>query len=214
MKKRLFIVDDQCLVRQGIMRVLERLPLYEIVGEAEDGRKAVYMALELKPDLIVMSVSMPVMNGIEATRRISKEMPGAKIIALSSRADTKSAVEMLDAGARSYLVRPATTSELVQAIDITSRGGTYIDPVVSKVCMAKVFKYRRDKKSAFSVLSPREREILQMIAESMQSKEIARILRISIKTVDTHRQKIIEKLECNSIAGLTKYAIREGLTSA
>jgi DNA-binding NarL/FixJ family response regulator len=181
-----------------------------VVGEAADGRSAVRLAKQLSPNVIVMDIAMPDLNGIEATRQLTKAQPEIKIIALSMHADRRFANEMIRAGAQGYLVKDGAFEELAEAIRTVLSGKAYLSPrVADNYALAE----GSTATSAFDRLSPREREVLQLMAEGRSTKEIAMDLTLSVKTIETHRRQFMEKLNLFSVAELTKYAIREGLTT-
>ena len=183
-----------------------------MIGEAADGRSAVDLTVKLKPDVIIMDVTMPDMNGIEATSRIIEKTPGIKIIALSMHSDKQFIVEMLNAGASGYLLKDAAFSEMVNAIHAVMTNRSYLSPDIAHTVIEEYKQLSKEKLSVYSILTPREREVLQLIAEGKTTKEIAFKLDVSVKTAETYRQNIMDKLDIHTIAGLTKYAVREGLT--
>jgi len=208
------IVDDHKIVREGLHSLLSRERDIHVIGEADSGRVAIQMVKEHKPDVVIMDISMPDMNGIEASRRIRDEMPECMVIALSMHADRRFVVEMLKAGAKGYMLKDCAADDLVNGIRTVAMGDTYLSPKVSNLLVADYMKRLQDTPSScLSVLSAREREVLQLLSEGNNTKEIAFSLNISIKTVETHRTQIMKKLKLHSIAELTKLAVREGLTS-
>ena len=214
MNARILLVDDHKITRQGLRSLLEKENDMQVVAEAEEGRTAVRLVRELMPDLVIMDVSMPDMNGMEATRQIVAEFPAAKVIALSMHSDTLFATEMLKSGASGYLLKDCAFEELARAIRTVMDGKTYLSPSISSVVVEDYL--HRLSKTDFSnadVLTNREREVLQPLAEGKSTKQIALKLHISVKTVETHRRQIMEKLDIHSVAELTKYAIRKGFTS-
>lgn len=214
MSVKLILAEDHVIIRQGLRTLIEKQEGLRIVAEADDGRVAVRLARELSPDLVIMDVTMPNLNGIEATRRIVSEKPGVKVIGLSMHSNRRFVLEMLTAGASAYLLKDCVFDELVHAIRIVMKGHMYLSPKLSDDMLSDYVKHSlKVESSAFSTLSEREREVLQMIAEGKSTKEIAAILSLSVKTIETHRQQIMSKLGIRSIADLTKYAILEGLTS-
>lgn len=214
MSVKVLIADDHKIIREGLLNLLEKQKDLDIVGEAEDGFIALKKARELKPNIIIMDIGMPNLNGIDATRQIRSESPQTKVIALSMHADKRFVAEMLKAGASGYILKDSAFKELVQAIRASLVNKIYLSPSIADVVIKDyIVHIPRDSFSAFSILTAKEREVLQLIAEGKSTKEIASRLFMSIKTVETHRQHIKEKLNLNSIAELTKYAIREGLTS-
>jgi DNA-binding NarL/FixJ family response regulator len=215
MTVRLLIADDHKLMREGLKALIEKEPDMQVVGEAEDGKTTVSLAAKSSPHVIVMDVSMPDLNGIEATRKILGANPHVKVVGLSGHADQHFVREMLTAGASAYILKHTASDELMRAIRTVMKGGKYLSPDVARGVMDAYVELSRPlgNKQAFIVLSDREREVLQMIAEGKSTKEIADDLSVSVKTVETHRRNIMEKLDLHSVAELTKYAIREGITS-
>ena len=214
MSYRIVIADDHQIVRQGLRTLLEKEADMQVVGEAEDGRQTLSMVREFIPHVVVMDVKMPNMNGIEATRQIHSELPQVKVIALSMYSDSSYVTNMLRAGASGYLLKDGAFEELAQAIRLVTSDRSYLSPGVANVVVKDYLSNlpASPTVSAFSILSTREREVLQLLSEGKRSYQIAKHLRISIKTVDAHRQTIMQKLNLRSVAELTKYAIREGLT--
>jgi len=211
---KILVADDHQLVREGLRSLLENEPDLEVAGEAETGRKAVQIVRNLKPDLIIMDVSMPDLNGIEATRHIINECPKAKVLALSMHSDQRFVADILKAGASGYLLKDCAFEELVSAIRAVVIGQTYMSPgITGPVIQDYLRRLSGPDHSAASLLTPREREVLQLLAEGQATKQIASRLNVSVKTVETHRRRLMEKLRIFSVAELTKYAIREGLTS-
>jgi DNA-binding NarL/FixJ family response regulator len=211
---RILIADDHGLVRAGVRGLLSRQPDFQVVGEAEDGLTAVKLALDLRPDVIVCDVSMPVLGGAETTRRILGEWPDARIISLSVHHESTIVCEMLKAGASAYVSKNSMPDELVLAVRAVHRGEMYVSPKIAHVILAPLLASPADAQpSAFTILTPKEREVLQLIAEGRSNKEVADTLCISVKAVEARRAQIMEKLQIHTVAGLTKYAVREGLTS-
>jgi DNA-binding NarL/FixJ family response regulator len=217
MVTRILLADDHQIVREGLHSLLDQNEDMEVVGEAKDGRDAVEMAKQLSPDVVIMDVGMPHLNGIEATRQILHREPGAKIVALSMHSDRRFMGEMLKAGAKGYLLKDGAFDELATAIRSAVADKVYLSPRIADVVVDDYVRRTPGangaETSAFAKLTPREREVLQLMAEGRATKEIAMDLKVSIKTVETHRRQIMEKLDIHSVAELTKYAIREGLTS-
>ncbi|MEJ2070785.1 MAG: response regulator transcription factor [Syntrophobacterales bacterium] len=211
MKARILVADDHQILREGLVTLLEKAGM-TVVGEAGDGRTAVRLAKELKPDMVIIDIAMPELNGIEATRQIVEEVPGVKVIALSMLADKHFVRGMLQAGASGYLLKYCASQELVQAIRAVRNHQVYLSPGITEM-VVEDFKAATGDTSAFSVLTPREREILQLYAEGKISREIADTIHLSLKTVEAYRRQIMEKMSFKSFADLIKYAIREGLTS-
>jgi DNA-binding NarL/FixJ family response regulator len=215
MSIKVLIADDHQIMREGLRALLEKEIDIQVLGEAEDGRSIQRMARELHPDVIIMDVAMPDLNGIEATRQIVAELPGVKIIALSMHDDRRFVLNMLKAGAAGYMLKDCAFKDLAKAIRVVMSHKTFLSPEVADIVVKDYLSTTQPAGSTvFSLLSPREREVLQLIAEGKTSALIGEILHISIKTVETHRQQIMVKLKIRSVAELTKYAIREGLTSA
>jgi DNA-binding NarL/FixJ family response regulator len=210
----ILLADDHQILRSGLKNLFSKQEDMEIVAEAEDGRAAVEMARKFNPRVVVMDISMPDLNGVEATRQIMAESPGTKIVALSVHSDRKYVSETLKAGAVGYLLKDAPFEELVLAVRTVASGKVYLSPRVANVVIDDYVRQGNSPaSSAYAVLSPREREVLQLLAEGKATKEVAQHLQVSVKTVETHRAKIMDKLGMRSVAELTKYAIREGLTS-
>jgi len=209
---RVLLVEDHTIVRQGLKRLLEEKGV-EVVGEAEDGRQGVEMAKKLQPDIVVMDISLPRLGGIEATRKILREVPQAKVIMLTVHSEDSYIYKALDAGASGYLVKETAAEDLLQAIETVQTGDLYLSPGISPRVLESYQKMiqKGKKVDEFSRLTNREREILQLIAEGYTSKQIAEMLFISVKTVDNHRANIMNKLEIHDTAGLVRYAIRIGL---
>ncbi len=211
---KVLIADDHQIVRQGLRTLLENEPDLEVVAEAEDGRSTVRLARELQPEMIIMDVAMPDLNGIEAARQIVSELSKVKVIALSMYADRRCVVNMLKAGASGYLLKDCAFEELVRAIRVVLAHKTYLSPGVTDIVVKDYMQGSPPQESTvFSVLTPREREVLQLMSEGRSTNKIADFLHVSVKTIETHRQQLMHKLNMHSVAELTKYAIREGLTS-
>jgi DNA-binding NarL/FixJ family response regulator len=211
---RILLADDHKIMRDGLRSLLEKQPGMEVVGEAVNGREAVQLAQRSKPDVVIMDINMPVLSGVEATRQIITALPEVKVIALSVHSEISIVVTILQAGASGFLPKDCPFEELAHAINTVVGKHTYLSPGIADTVIADYLEHiPSTKSSAFSVLTPREREILQLIAEGWPTKKIASHLHISIKTVDTHKRRIMAKLNLFSIAELTKYAIQEGLTS-
>ncbi len=209
---KIILADDHKIVRQGLRTMLEKEADIEVLGEADDGRMAVRLARELSPQVVIMDVGMPDLNGIEATRQVLAECPGVKVIGLSMHSDRRFVMNMLKAGASGYLLKDSAFEELATAIRMVLTNKIYLSTEIANVVIKDYLQGGGDE-SVFSVLSPREREVLQLMAEGKSSRQIADHLNISIKTVETHRMQIMHKLQIFSVAELTKYAIREGLSS-
>ena len=214
MMVKILLADDHKIVRDGLRDLLSRQTNIQVVGEADNGRITVQSVRKLIPDLVIMDIAMPELNGIEATRQIKSINPDTKIIALSMHSDRRFISEIFKAGASAYLLKESAFEELVKAIRSVMRNQTYLSPQIASQVLKDYLKLSdSDNTSVFSILSPREREVLQLLAEGKSTKEIADNLNVSVKTIETHRQQIMEKLNIHNIAELTKYAIREGLTT-
>ncbi len=217
MSVKVILADDHQMFREGLRSLIEPQIDIELIAEAEDGRSIIKLLQKLSPDVIIMDVSMPGLNGIEATRQIKATYADVKVIALSMHSNRRYVMEMLKAGASGYLLKDCAVKELCEAIRIVAAGQVYLNPRINTLVVNDYLQYLSEDTVAkpidSSVLSAREREVLQLLAEGKRTKEIASILHVSIKTVERHRQNIMGKLNINSIAELTKYAIQEGLTS-
>jgi DNA-binding NarL/FixJ family response regulator len=217
MSLTILLADDHEIVRYGLRSLIEEQESdMTVVGEAQNGRMAVELALELKPNIVIMDISMPDLNGLDATRKIKKECPGIKVIALSMHHKIQLVREMLKAGVSGYVLKSEVSDDLIQAIDMAMAGGVYLSPQISgKVAEDYIQKLSDEKPSraATQVLTPREREVLQLIAEGKSTKEVALHLGVTTKAIESTRRKIMNKLDMHNIADLTKYAIQEGLTS-
>jgi DNA-binding NarL/FixJ family response regulator len=207
-KIRILLADDHAMVRQGFRMILAAQSDMEIVGEAGNGREAVELSEQLKPDVVVMDVAMPELNGIEATRRITASSPHTRVLALSMYKDSVYVREILRAGARGFLLKDAIGQDLLAAVRAVAGGEGYLSPAVSEAVLSD---YRRHVTDPLDLLSSREREVLQMIAEGRTNKEIAATLDLSVYTVDAHRGRIMEKLNLHSVGELVRFAVRKGL---
>jgi DNA-binding NarL/FixJ family response regulator len=212
MSIRILLADDHQILREGLAALLEKHQGFDVAGQAADGRTVVRLARELKPDLVIMDVGLPELNGIEATRQIVAEVPGVKVIALSMHSDRTFVKGMLMAGASGYLLKYSASQELMRAIDAVMAGQVYLSPDIAGI-VVEDYKASAPDASVFGVLTPKEREVLQLFAEGKITRQIAVILGVSVKTVEAYRRQIMEKLNCESFADLIKYAIREGLTT-
>lgn len=214
MATTILLADDHQILREGLRSLLTKVPGMEVVAEAETGRDAVAMARKLAPDVAILDISMPDMNGVEAARQIAARCPKTRIIALSIHRDRRFASEMLKAGARGYCLKDAPFAELAEAIRAAMDGHSFLSPAVMDVVIGDYMAGGPEARRATEAdLTSREREVLQLLAEGHSAKTIASRLHVSPSTVDTHRQHIMGKLGLRSIAELTKYAVREGLTS-
>lgn len=211
MSVRIIIADDHKIMRDGLRNMLDKETGMEVVAEAKNGREALRLAEQLRPDILIMDISMDDLNGIDATRALVAKGLGTKVIGLSMHADKRFVAGMFEAGAMAYLLKDCSYDELLQAVRQVLAGRTYLCSMISGVVIRDYIQ--RMRRNETSVLSPREKEILQLMAEGSTTKRIADQLKVSVKTVETHRQHIMEKLNIFSIAELTKYAIKEGITS-
>jgi DNA-binding NarL/FixJ family response regulator len=212
---KVLLVDNHTLVRAGIRALLEQIPNVVVIGEAGDGREALKLVEAQRPDLVLMDITMPVMNGLEATARIVKEFPGTRIVMLSVHTDEEYVLQALRAGAAGYLLKDAGRVELEIAVAAVARGETYLSPAVSRHVVGDyVRRTGSGKEGRLETLTPRQREILQLVAEGKSTKEIASILDVSVKTVETHRAQLMERLDIHDVAGLVRYAIRTGVVTA
>lgn len=214
MSIRILLADDHKIVREGLRALLENQSGMEVIAEAGDGRTTVQMVQELLPDVVIIDIAMPDMNGIETTRQIIAKAPGVKVVGLSMHSDRRFVMEMLKAGAKGYLLKDCAFEELANAIRSVDANRTYLSPKIADIVI-KDYAHLLSKEnlSVFSILTAREREVLQLLSEGKTTREIASHLQVSVKTVETYRKQIMDKLNIHSVAELTKYAIREGLTS-
>jgi two-component system response regulator NreC len=211
---KIVLADELRMVREGFRAVLESAGL-QVIGEAANGHEAIAQAKRLRPDVVVIGITMPELNGIDATRRLVAEVPGTKVLALSRHADRRYVIGMLEAGAAGYLLKTSAVEDLLTALTVVARGEMYLSPTIARDVVDEAIRGgspsgRTPQKS----LSSREREVLQLVAEDKSSKQIATLLQIAVPTVEAHRHQVMEKLNLRTIAELTKYAIREGLTSS
>ncbi len=206
------LVDDHTVVRQGLRALLESEGDIRVVGEAENGRRAVGLAKKTRPDVVVMDVAMPVLNGIEATRQITKHLPSAKVLGLTSYGDGDYVTQLMQAGASGFLIKHTAAEDLLKAIREVTRGGSFCSPTITRRLRQQPPDGRGDAQPSMrtGVLTSRESEVLQLIAEGFANKQVAAELSISIKTVEKHRQQVMNKLNIHDIAGLTRYAIAKG----
>ena len=214
MKIKILLVDDHQILRDGIRSLVKGYDDMEVIGEAADGREALDMVEKLSPDVVIMDISMPDLNGIDATRMIINEAPDVKVIALSMHHDKQFVSEIFKAGASGYLIKDSAFDELEHALRIVMSGQTYINPqIASLVVESLVNQSVTPNPKSFSLLTEREREVLQLIADGKSTKQIAIDLNVSSKTIESHRRQVMGKLNVRSVADLTKFAIREGLTT-
>jgi DNA-binding NarL/FixJ family response regulator len=214
MKKiRVLLADDHALVRAGLVKLLEAMPNIDVLGEASDGLQLLELAHTLHPDLVLMDIAMPGLNGLETTARLLKAAPGTKVIILSMHQDEQYVRQALRVGTVGYLLKDSAPTELNLAIHAVMRGDTYLSPAISRgVVSDYVTRLRNDDENQIP-LTPRQREVLQLIAEGRSTKEIAQRLDLSVKTVDTHRTLLMKQLDIHEVAGLVRYAMRIGMIS-
>jgi two-component system response regulator NreC len=214
-KLRILVGDDHTLVRQGFRKILEERPDWEVVAEASDGREAVRKALLEQPDIAILDISMPALNGIEATRQIVRRLPTTRVLILSMHADEPYIMQALKAGARGYMLKDSADTDLIRGVGAVAAGKSFFSPAVAKVMLNDYVRYLSEKgiTDRFDSLSEREREIFQLIAEGHSNKVIATLLSVSVATVETHRAHILQKLDLHNAAELVLYAVRRGVIS-
>ncbi len=210
-KLRIVIADDHTLVRAGMVTLLARMRDVEVVGEAADGRAALRMVKELKPDIALMDISMPELNGLDAAGKMHQDSPATRVIILSMHANEEYVAQALKAGAAGYLLKDAATTELDMAVKVVAQGQFYLSPAISRQVVENLL---HGGPTGLDVLSPRQREILQLVAEGNSTRDIAETLHLSVKTIETHRAQLMERLDIHDVAGLIKYALRKGLISS
>jgi two-component system response regulator NreC len=211
-KIRVLVADDHTMVRKGLCSLLEAKPDIEVVGEAEDGREAVEKVEALLPDVVLMDITMPRLNGLEATRQIKRLFPKVKIVALTMYTNEEYIQQFLQAGASGYVVKQAAPAELISAIQAVYRGDSFLSPLISKTVIDEYLKRTEPAASAEQAkLTDREREVLQLIAEGCSNRDIAQKLQISIKTAGVHRTNLMEKIGIHNVTDLVKYALRKGI---
>jgi DNA-binding NarL/FixJ family response regulator len=210
---QIMLVEDHALVRAGIRSLLEKLPDLEVVAEAGDGRAALGLIAQHQPDVVLMDIKMAGLNGLEATARITRDYPGVRIVILSMYANEEYVIQALRAGASGYLLKDAGTAELEVAVRAAARGETYLSPAISRRMIQDYLEVVGGEGGALEQLTPRQREVLQLVAEGHSVKEIAQILQVSAKTIETHRAQLMERLDIHDVAGLVRYAIRVGIVA-
>jgi DNA-binding NarL/FixJ family response regulator len=210
---RVMLVDDHKLVRAGLRALLQSLDGVEVVAEAAHGREALSLMVTYQPDVVLMDIGMPEMNGLEATARIVKDYPKSLVIILSMHSSEEYVLKALRAGAAGYLIKDAGSAELEVAVRAVARGESYLSPAVSKHVVGEYVRRVSGEANPPEVLTPRQREILQLLAEGHSAQDIAQTLSISVKTVETHRAQLMERLDIHDLAGLVRYAIRAGLVN-
>lgn len=209
---RVLLVDDHQMMREGLRAVLDNHGAFSVVGQASSGREAIRLARLLAPDVVVMDVAMSDLNGIEATRHILTSTPGSIVVALSSHSDRRYVKAILEAGASGYVLKSCAFQHLVQALDAARKGRRYLCAEIASEIVGSALR-QNEPGSVHDILGPREREVLQLLVEGLGSSEIAERLSVSTSTIETHRRDIMRKLDAHDVAELTKYAIRDGLTS-
>ena len=212
---RILLADDHTVMRSGLRLLLERQPGFQVVGEAADGRETVEMSDALKPDVVVLDIAMPNLNGIEAARQIAAKLPGTSIVILSMHSDESYVLRALKAGARAYLLKDSAESDLINAIKAVTEGKAFFSPAISKMLVDDYMRrlQQRGVEDSYELLTTREREILQLLAEGKSNKEVANLLNLSLYTVETHRGNIMQKLNLHSVPELILYAVRKGVIS-
>jgi two-component system response regulator NreC len=210
---RILLADDHTVVRQGLRKLLEERSDWEVIAEAGDGREAVRLAEQHKPDVAILDVAMPLLNGIEATRQITRRVPSTRVLVLSMHADEAYVTQILQAGATGYLLKDSADVDLLKAVGEAARGKSFFSPAIARVMLDDYVRQLADKgvTDRYESLSEREREIFQLIAEAKTNKEIAALLNVSPSTVETHRAHIMEKLDLHSAAEIVLYAVRRGV---
>lgn len=213
-KIRVVVCDDHALFREGVKTILGSQPEFEVIGEAEDGREAVDLVVKLQPDVALMDISMPVLKGFDAARRVKKERPDVKILILTVYDDEDLVARCLDAGASGYVLKDSPPTQLIYAIEAVSRGQQYMSPRVLTSVIRQFMTHPAEPKTGYDLLSDREREVLVLLAEGSSLKDIARRLNLSVKTVDAHKYNLMRKLNLHDRSELIRYAIRKRLVEA
>jgi DNA-binding NarL/FixJ family response regulator len=208
------VVDDQWLVRAGLVALLGDFDNVEVVGEAADGNEALALVSDLAPNIVLMDITMPRLNGLEATRRIAREHPDSRVIVLSGHSGEQFVLEAMSAGASGYALKGGAPAELAMAIQSVARGELFLSPAISRHVVRAVKGQNGESRTSIGQLTPRQREILQLIAEGKSSKQIAQLLDAGVKTIEAHRANLMTRLNIHDVAGLVRYAIRHGLISA
>jgi DNA-binding NarL/FixJ family response regulator len=211
---RVLLVDDHNLVRAGIRSLLERMPGVKVVGEASNGREALELVRSESPNLVLMDIAMAELGGLETLPRINKNFPGVQVIILSAHSNEEYVIRALRSGASGYMLKDAATLELQLAINAVAQGKTYLSPSISRTVIDSYLARVGGEEGQLEPLTARQREILQLVAEGKNTKEVAHLLQISVKTVETHRLQLMARLDIHDVPGLVRYAIRSGLVSA
>ena len=212
---RILLADDHTIMRRGLRLLLEQQADFQVVGEAEDGRQAVDLAASLHPAVAVLDIGMPLLNGIEATRQITAADPAIAVVVLSMHSDETYVLRALKAGAKGYLLKNSAEGDLIQAVRAVAEGKSFFSPVIGRMLLEDYMRQvaKREVEDSYDLLTPREKEVLQLIAEGRTNKEVANLLKLSLYTVESHRGKILEKLDLHSVAELILYAVRKGIIS-
>ena len=213
MPTRVVLADDHVLIRAGLRALLHSLSNIEVIGEASDGHEAIEVIARQQPDVVIMDIGMPGLNGVDSTRRIVKQSPDTRVIILSMHANEEYVGRALEAGAMGYVLKGAEPAELELVLKAVMRGETYLSPSIAKQLVQDYLSHRKDKTPSLPDLTARQREVLQLVAEGCSTKDIANRLKLSVKTVDTHRSELMHRLDIHDVAGLVRYAIRTGLVS-
>jgi two-component system response regulator NreC len=212
---RILLADDHTVVRKGLRLLLENVPEFQVIADASSGREAVALAEQYAPDVIVMDVAMPILNGIEAARQITSKLPQTAVVFLSMHGDESYVLRALKAGARAYLLKDSAEYDLIQAVKAVSEGKAFFSPAISKMLVEDYMRQMQERgvEDSYELLTTREREVLQLLAEGKSNKDVAALLNLSLYTVETHRSNIFQKLNLHSGAELILYAIRKGVIS-
>ena len=210
---RILLADDHTIIRSGLRLLLDQQPDFKVIAEASNGREAVDLAAELHPEIAVLDIGMPQLNGIEATQQIVSKDPPTQVVILSMHADEGYVLRALKAGARAYILKNSAEADLIRAVRTVAEGKSFFSPVISKMLLEDYVRQIRDKhvEDSYDLLTPREREILQLVAEGKSSKEVANLLDLSVYTVETHRARVMQKLNLRGIPELILYAVRKGI---
>jgi len=210
---RILLCDDHLLIRASLKSLIGEFPGIEVVGEAGDGREALDHVAKLRPNVVLMDIAMPGLNGLEAARRLVKDQPHVRVVMLSMHSDESHVLQALRAGASGYVLKGSAPRELEMAIEAVARGEIFLSPAISKHVIDVYLNRAEGQANSLDLLTPRQREILQLIAEGKSSKQIAQLLEASVKTIESHRASLMERLDIHDVAGLVRYAIRHGLVS-